>query len=150
MNNNLIFPVTASEYPEVTELWERSVRATHHFLPEEDIQFFRPLILNEFLPMVTLFCTKTMQGRISGFIGIAEDKVEMLFIDPDYRGQGLGKRLLSYAIAKKKITQVDVNEQNPQAVGFYLNCGFEVVGRSELDGMGKAYPILRLRLKAGS
>jgi hypothetical protein len=47
-------------------------------------------------------------------------------------------------------TTVDVNEQNPQAVGFYLHIGCEVVGRSELDGMGKPYPLLHLRLPAPS
>jgi putative acetyltransferase len=40
-----------------------------------------------------------------------------------------------------------VNEQNPQSVGFYLHTGFKVVGCSELDGMGKPYPLLHLRLR---
>lgn len=142
----MIYPVIAEEYEEVVALWERSVRASHDFLPEEDILFFRPLILNEFLPMVTLFCTKTSTGNISGFVGVAENKVEMLFIDPDYMGQGLGKQLLNYAISQLGVTEVDVNEQNPKAVGFYLNNGFEVASRSELDGMGKPYPILHLKL----
>jgi putative acetyltransferase len=41
---------------------------------------------------------------------------------------------------------VDVNEQNPQAVGFYLHEGFQQVGRSPLDGLGKPYPLLHLSL----
>ena len=43
--------------------------------------------------------------------------------------------------------QLDVNEQNPQALGFYFRQGFEVVGRSEQDGMGQPYPLLHMRLK---
>ena len=43
--------------------------------------------------------------------------------------------------------QLDVNEQNPQAVGFYFKQGFEVIGRSEVDGMGQPYPLLHMRLR---
>ncbi len=42
-----------------------------------------------------------------------------------------------------------MNEQNEQAVGFYLKMGSEVEGRSEHDGFGKPYPLLHLRLAAG-
>ena len=42
--------------------------------------------------------------------------------------------------------ELDVNEQNPQALGFYLHEGFEVVGRSQTDGLGQPYPLLHLRL----
>lgn len=141
-----IYSVEPGDYAHLTNLWERSARATHDFLSEDDIQFFRPLILNEYLPMVKLFCTKNPQGVINGFIGLSDNKVEMLFIEPDYRGQGLGKALLSYAVEHCQATEVDVNEQNPQAVDFYLKFGFKVIGRSELDGMGKPYPLLHLSL----
>lgn len=146
MSDIEIFSVEKSDYSELTQLWERSVRATHDFLPESDILFFRPLILNEFLPQVTLCCAKNSQGAISGFIGVADDKVEMLFIDPEYFGQGLGKALLNYAVETLNIHQVDVNEQNQQAANFYLKYGFKIKGRSETDGMGKPYPLLHLAL----
>lgn len=141
-----IFSVEESDYPELTCLWERSVRATHNFLPENDILFFRPLILNAFLPQVKLYCTKGSLGVIHGFIGVADDKVEMLFVDPEYFGQGLGKALLNYAVETLNIHFVDVNEQNQQAVNFYLKYGFKIKGRSETDGMGKPYPLLHLAL----
>lgn len=31
---------------ELVEVWEASVRSTHHFLAEKDIQFFKPLVRN--------------------------------------------------------------------------------------------------------
>jgi putative acetyltransferase len=83
---------------------------------------------------------------VAGFIGIAEGKVEMLLIHPDYREQGIGRTLLSYAINERGATTVDVNEQNDQALGFYMRMGFEVFGRSELDSNGKPYPLLLMRL----
>ena len=43
-------------------------------------------------------------------------------------------------------TRVDVNEQNEPAVKFYLLMGFAIEGRSDLDGTGKPFPLLHLRL----
>lgn len=135
------------EYPEVVALWEASVRATHHFLKEEDIEYFKPLILNTYLDAVELRCIRNSEHKIVGFFGVADQNLEMLFIDPEYRGKKIGKALLNYAITKLNVTKVDVNEQNEQAIGFYKHLGFEVVGRSELDASGKPYPTLHMQLK---
>lgn len=140
-----VVPARTSDYEEIVTVWEASVRATHHFLKEEDILFFKPLVY-EYLGAVNLVCVRGEQGRIAGFLGTAEDKLEMLFIDPAYRGKGVGKTLLQYAVQTLGICKVDVNEQNEGAVGFYTHFGFEVVGRSELDGTGKPYPILSMEL----
>lgn len=141
-----IGPAKKEDYPELVEVWESSVRATHHFLPEADIRHFRPLILNEYLDAVTLHCTRDENGNITGFSGTAGDKIEMLFVRADARGRSIGKALLQHAISTCGVSQVDVNEQNEQAVGFYRHMGFEVVGRSPLDGLGKPYPLLHMRL----
>lgn len=139
--------INTSEYQEVVEVWESSVRATHHFLKEEDIAYFKPLILNTYLDAVTLRCVRNENKKIVGFLGVAEQNLEMLFIDPDYRGKKIGKTLLEYSIGQMEVIKVDVNEQNEQAVGFYEHEGFEVIGRSELDGTGKPYPILHMELR---
>jgi len=144
----LIDSLDKSEYPAVVELWEASVRATHHFLKEEDILYFKPLILNHYLDAVELSCIRNDKRVILGFQGVAEGNLEMLFIHPDQRGKGIGKALLDHAVKNLEITKVDVNEQNEQALGFYRHYGFEVISRSELDSSGKPYPILHMELKA--
>jgi putative acetyltransferase len=141
-----IYPATKDSFVEIVALWEASVRHTHHFLSEADIQFFKPLILNEFLAMVELFATKNKAGAITGFIGIAHGKVEMLFVHPQAAGKGIGRQLLQFAINEKQVWKVDVNEQNPQAVGFYRHMGFHVVTRTDVDGMGKPFPLLQMEL----
>jgi len=140
-----IFLVQKSDYPEIIEVWESSVRATHHFLSEEDIQYFKPLILNQYLDAVTLFCTKDMDGRITGFGGVADGKLEMLFVHADERGKSCGKLLLRHAMSEFDALKVDVNEQNEQAVGFYEHMGFEVISRSPLDSLGKPFPLLHMQ-----
>jgi putative acetyltransferase len=143
---NTIEVPTPHDYIELVALWEASVRATHDFLKEEDIQFFKPLILKEYLKAVQLYCIKDSNGAISGFMGLSPDAIEMLFIHPDSRGKGIGKLLVEYALKEYNSSKVDVNEQNPQAIGFYEKMGFKVVGRSPLDGLGKPYPILHMEL----
>src|SRR5687768_14410680 len=104
MNNPYSFPIEVpeeSDYPKLVEVWEASVRATHHFLMEKDIEFFRPLILNEYLNAVDLYCIRA-DGQIKGFLGTSADKIEMLFVDPMYRGKNIGKQLLLYAIHQLK------------------------------------------------
>lgn len=139
--------IKKNEYNEVVEVWEASVRATHDFLAEEDIQYFKPLILNTYLDAVELRCARSEDGKILGFLGVADQNLEMLFIHPDYRGKKIGKALLKYSIEKMNVIKVDVNEQNEQAIGFYKKFGFEVSSRSELDSSGKPYPILHLKLE---
>ncbi|TCI84720.1 GNAT family N-acetyltransferase [Tenacibaculum sp. M341] len=139
--------IDKTEYKEVVNVWEASVRATHHFLKEEDIEYFKPLILNTYLDVAELRCIRNNDNKIVGFIGVAEQNLEMLFIAPEYRGKKIGKELLTYSINNLNVTKVDVNKQNEQAVGFYEHCGFTIVGRSELDSSGKPYPILHMELK---
>jgi len=139
--------INKTEYNDVLELWESSVRATHHFLKEEDIQYFKPLILNTYLDAVELRCVRADDKKIVGFLGVAPPNLEMLFIHPDYRGNKIGKTLLRYAIDALNVHKVDVNEQNKLAVGFYNYFGFETFKRSELDTSGKPYPTLHMKLK---
>ncbi len=137
----------ATDYEALTELWEASVRATHDFLPESDIHFFKPLVRDQFLASVDLYALQDGSGRFHGFLGVLDGKIEMLFVDPASRGKGCGKWLLQIALTELQAYDLDVNEQNPQAVGFYQKMGFEVVGRSPLDGMGKPYPLLHMKYR---
>ena len=138
--------VTAEDYPELLAVWENSVRATHDFITEDDIAFFKPIIIEQAFPNVTLKCIKDEHQAILGFIGVHECKIEMLFILDAARGMGIGKTLLNYAVEQLAANKVDVNEQNPLAVGFYQHMGFKVASRSPLDDMGKPFPILHMEL----
>ena len=95
------------EYEEIVDIWEESVRATHHFLKEEDIEYFKPLILNTYLDAVELRCIKNENEKILGFLGVADQNLEMLFIRPKFRGKKIGKTLLDYSIDKLNVTKKD-------------------------------------------
>ena len=141
----MIMPASKQHYPAIIELWERSVRATHLFLPEEYLQTIKKL-LPSILPAVHLFVFENDDKMISGFLGVAEHKIEMLFIHPDKMGQGIGRQLTTYAVEKMAACKVDVNEDNREALNFYLHAGFVQMGRSETDGLGKPYPLVHMEL----
>lgn len=138
--------ITSDDYPEIIEVWEASVRATHHFLKEEDILFYKLSVEKDYLPKACLFCIRNEQGRIIGFTGIDGTNIDTLFIHPAERGKGLGKRLIQFAVVQHQADSVDVNEQNEQAFLFYQKMGFQITGRDAFDGTGKPYPILHLKL----
>ena len=43
-----------------------------------------------------------------------------------------------------------LNEQNPQAIGFYEHEGFRVYKRTETDEQGNPYPLLYMKLDGES
>lgn len=133
------------DHSTLISLWEASVRATHHFLPEAEIDVLKPLILEHYFAAVDLVCARDETG-IAGFGGVHDGNIEMLFLAPEARGRGIGRLLVAHAISRQGATRVDVNEQNVQALGFYQRMGFIVVGRSPLDGQGKPYPLLHMVL----
>ena len=94
-----------------------------------------------------LLAVKNEKGIPVGFMGIAEHRLEMLFISASERGKGLGKELLKYGIETYSVADLAVNEQNPLATGFYEHMGFEVYRRTELDEQGNPYPLLYMRRK---
>jgi len=138
--------VVKADHLKLIEIWESSVRATHDFLAEEDLQELKPLILEYYFDAVDLRCAKDAQGEIQGFCGVHDGNIEMLFVSPDARGKGIGAMLSAYAIKEQGASKVDVNEQNEQALGFYQHIGFKVIGRSPVDGQGKQYPLLHMVL----
>ncbi|UEQ03039.1 acetyltransferase [Halomonas profundus] len=138
--------VEKADHLKLLEIWEASVRATHDFLAEEDLQELKPLILEQYFDAIDLRCAKNGHGEIQGFCGVHDGNIEMLFIAPDARGKGVGAMLAANAIDEQGASKVDVNEQNVQALGFYQYIGFKVTGRSPVDGQGKAYPLLHMAL----
>ena len=85
-------------------------------------------------------------GEPVAFMGIDSNRLEMLFLSPEVRGKGLGKQLLQYGIESYNIQELTVNDQNPQAVGFYEHMGFQTYKRTEYDEEGNTYPLLYMRL----
>jgi putative acetyltransferase len=139
-----IITLNEPDFPSVMNVWESAVRVSHAFLSENDIALYRQMIIREYLPTLSLFGIHRESGELGGFIGIAHDKIEMLFIHPEEFRRGMGRALCLFAIREHKAAKVDVNEDNPNAVNFYLKMNFTIKGRSDTDPSGNPYPLLHL------
>lgn len=134
-----------ADYPPLVAIWRSAVNATHDFLAESDRMEIESKLDTDYFPAVSLSIAE-LDGRQVGFSGVLDGNLEMLFIDAGQRGIGIGTKLLSHAIKEHGVRSVDVNEQNAQAVKFYIRRGFHVAGRSETDDAGRPYPLLHLQL----
>lgn len=133
------------EHPRLLEVWLESVRATHRFLTEEDIQTLLPLVRDEALPALEVWVLHDEVLGIVGFMGLAGAGIEALFLSPAYFRRGGGRMLLEHARKLKGPLSVSVNEQNPAARAFYEANGFTFVSRSAVDGQGRPFPLLHLQ-----
>jgi len=144
--NMHVRPARFEDRERLLELWERSVRATHYFLEDSDVVALRPLVAEELASHGVDWWVLVSSEVLLGFLGLASDKIEALFIDPDYQRQGGGKFLVEHAQSLSAGTlAVDVNEQNEAALRFYMALGFSVIGRSATDGGGRPFPILHMK-----
>ncbi|WP_291478881.1 acetyltransferase [Corynebacterium sp.] len=131
------------EYSRLVEIWRSAVDATHDFLAEADRDSIEEALPGDYFPQVRL-TVADVDGRPVGFAGTADGNLEMLFVHAEARGKGVGTLLLHDAVEKQGVSRVDVNEQNRQAVDFYLRRGFAVTSRDELDEAGRPYPVLHM------
>ncbi|WP_312952108.1 acetyltransferase [Superficieibacter sp.] len=132
------------EADRLAEIWCRSVDATHDFLTMAYRQELEELV-RAFLPEAPLWVATTAQDTPVAFMLLTGDHMDALFVDPDFRGKGVGRLLVEHALTLAPELTTNVNEQNLQAVAFYKQMGFTVTGRSEKDDLGRPYPLLNLR-----
>ena len=139
--------------PELIEkllrVWEDSVRATHIFLSDGEVINIREYVPQALTGIAHLIIAEDDAGEAVAFMGIQEGSLEMLFIENAQRSKGLGRKLLEYGIEKHAVERLAVNEQNPQAKGFYEHMGFAVYKRTDLDEQGNPYPLLYMSRTMG-
>jgi len=127
-------------------IWEDSVKATHLFLSNEEIDKIKEYVPQALISVSNLIVLLNDEVNPVAFMGIENQKLEMLFVKNSERKKGIGKQLLNYGIENYNVNELAVNEQNPQAKSFYEHMGFKVYQRNELDNQGNPYPILYMRL----
>lgn len=130
----------------LVKVWKDSVKETHLFLSAAEIDKIQSYIPQALKSIAHLIVAEGGDGLPLAFMGISERKLEMLFVAPQERGRGVGRRLLEYGIKEYAVNELGVNEQNPQARGFYEHMGFRVYKRTETDEQGGPYPILYMKL----
>ena len=130
----------------LVDVWEDSVRATHAFLTDAEVRRIRGYVPQAIAGVRSLVVAEDDAGAPVAFMGADGGRLEMLFLAPGVRGRGLGRQLVELGVRDYGVREVTVNEQNAQAVGFYLHLGFQTCRRTERDEEGGPYPLLYMRL----
>ena len=84
-------------------------------------------------------------GVVKGFIQLDESKVAKLFVEPVLQGQGIGAKLLEYAVTERKANQLWALEKNVKAIRFYERHGFHVTDEKELEEGTTEYLVKLIR-----
>ena len=132
---------------QLLDVWERSVRATHDFLTEAGVERIKGYVPDALRGARRLFVARDADGKPLAFMGVQDGFLEMLFVAPEARGQGIGSTLLRHGITELDVRELSVNEQNPGACGFYEHMGFVTYKRTDTDEQGDPYPLLYMRLR---
>lgn len=129
----------------LVQVWESSVRATHLFLSEEEIEKIKEYVPEALKEVEVLVVIRDENHQPAGFMGVEDQRLEMLFITQEKRGKGFGKALLQYGMKNYYVNSLTVNEQNPAARDFYEHMGFKTYKRTKVDEQGNPYPLLYMR-----
>lgn len=139
--------VTPSLVEQLIVVWEKSVKATHLFLSENEVEEIKKYIPQALNGIAHLIIAKDKGSCPVAFMGIEEQKLEMLFIAPEERGKGLGTKLIQYGIENYSVNELMVNEHSTLAKGFYEHMEFYIYKRTDHDKQGNPYPLLYMKLK---
>ena len=72
-------------------------------------------------------------GVVKGFILVRDSEVKKLFVEPVLQGQGIGARLLEYAVEHMGAKTLWALEKNEGAIRFYQRHGFRLTGERKLE-----------------
>jgi ribosomal protein S18 acetylase RimI-like enzyme len=85
-------------------------------------------------------------NKVVGFVGVDEKYLAWLYVNPDYYGQGIGRKLLQIGVeAIGSGAWTIVLHKNVPAIGLYESEGFKEVRRFDSDNAG--YPCTCLRME---
>lgn len=74
-------------------------------------------------------------GCVKGFVRIAGNEIEKLFVEPVLQKNGIGAQLLAFAVSQKGASFLWALEKNERAIAFYERHGFNKTGeRKPEDG----------------
>ena len=118
--------MSEKEVNRLMDVWLKSVKLGHSFIPYTYWEQEYKAVRNEYLPNSKTFVYEE-QGEIKGFISmIGEEFIGALFVDVPYQKQGIGKKLMEYAKEKHSSLKLAVYCRNETAVRFYKGNGFQV------------------------
>lgn len=141
----IIRPFEAMDTIPLSKIWLEASLLAHPFIGEGRLLRQRALIEEKYLPSADTWVA-TIGGRATGFISLLGTFVGGLFVDPNHQGLGLGRNLVSHALALRGELSLEVYTDNVGAMGFYTAIGFKELSRRSVDDEGYPFENALLQL----
>ncbi|WP_232697390.1 N-acetyltransferase [Brevibacillus daliensis] len=111
---------------DVMDIWLKSNIEAHNCIPEQYWLDNYELVKTEYLPISNTNIYED-QDTVKGFISIMDGSfIGALFVSNEYRGQGIGKKLINYCKERYDTLELAVFKDNKPAIAFYYSCNFKI------------------------
>lgn len=124
-----------SDTKQVMKLWLAGNEDAHPFIPKEYWHLHYNEV-QEALLEASVFVYDS-DGTIQGFIGMINEYIAGIFVDRNFRSQGIGTQLLNYVKRRYARLSLKVYIKNTKAVSFYLKENFSVSSESIDEDTGE-------------
>ncbi|MDM8345351.1 GNAT family N-acetyltransferase [Pseudochrobactrum sp. sp1633] len=141
---NEIRPIRDEDTETLVTIWLEASRFAHGFLGEERLQLQSEQVRDIYLKQAENWVILE-DGRPAGFIGLLDQFIGGLFIDPQIHGKGLGRQLLDHSLQLKKSLELEVYALNTQAHSIYLRNQFIETARQPTDAEGLPFAVIHMR-----
>lgn len=131
----------------LADIWLAASRVGHPFLSEAELLDQLSKVRDIYLPQAENWVVED-KGRQVGFIGLIDDFIGGLFVDPIAHGGGYGKALVLHAATLKGTLEVEVYAANTAAIAFYRRLGFFEISRGRQDEENASREVVRMRRPA--
>lgn len=109
---------------EILNVYEKSIEHLKTEMPKEDMDEIRNNTETMIKNVENLIIVKNNDENIIGFMGCENENLEMLYLHPDYKNQGLGKELINIAINNHNVNKAHVMKINTSGIDFIKHMGF--------------------------
>lgn len=124
----MIRKLNITDLDRVMEIWLDSNIEAHNFIARDYWEKNAPTVREQLLQAeVYVF---ESYGDILGFVGLQDDYLAGIFVDKNFRSEGVGKELLNLVKTVHNLLTLSVYEKNPRAIAFYERDGFVVKSKS--------------------
>ncbi|WP_199824858.1 GNAT family N-acetyltransferase [Collinsella provencensis] len=127
-----------TDLPAVMQIWLETNIQAHDFIPQEYWTGNFELV-KDMLPQAEIYVhVNDTTHQIDGFIGLADEYIEGIFVQKDTQSHGVGRQLLEYAKQLKPRLSLHVYQENHRAVRFYQREQFTIESEGVDDATGQS------------
>lgn len=121
----------------ISEIEVFNYRLNFYHIFQDDSFYFQEMqvlnVINENKKRLDQLWVYDDNGIVKGFMWVDSQQIKKLFVEPVLQSQGIGSKLLTYAVTELKATYLWALEKNTRAIAFYKQHGFQTTEERMLE-----------------